>query len=136
MRYVKYIGPSHIRQITTADWRSVGITGDPVVWSAQNGFAVPLDVFTDDQVLKAIDDDPYLVITGGDEDFTPTPQQRDMTPAQVVQATENPVDVVGMLEGHDNVSTDNSEASEMAPGGGAAPSGSTGKGSSGHDEPK
>jgi hypothetical protein len=136
MRYVKYIGPAHIRQITAADWRSVGITGDQVVWSAQNGFAVPLDVFTDDQITKAIDDDPYLVVTGGDEDFTPTPQVRDMTPAQVVLVTENRVVVVGMLEGADKPSADDSEACEMPRGGGAAPTGSTGKGSSGHDEPK
>ena len=133
MRYVKYIGPSHERQITARDWRSVGIQADTVVWSAFNGFAVPLDQFSDDQIRKAFDNDPYLVVTGEDEEFTPTPQNRAMTPDQVVQVTENPVDVVEYLEGGPDVSPIGSGATPG--GGGAAPTTTTtGKGS-GSDAP-
>jgi len=135
MRYIKYIGLAHIRQITAQDWRSVGLTGDTVVWSARNGFAVPLDALTEDQIRKGIEIDPEFVITGGDEDFTPQPQTRDMTPSALVQTTENPVDVLALANGTDNVSTDDSEAS-AAPGG-AAPTTTgarTGSGG-GSDEP-
>lgn len=136
MRYVKYIGPSHIRHITARDWRSVGINADSVVWSAQNGFAVPADQFSDDQIRKAIDPDQYLVLTGDDEDFIPQPQTQDMTPAQVTQVAQTPLDVVAVLEGDQIVSRDESGASQVAPGGASpAGTGGTGKGSSGHDEP-
>lgn len=99
MRYVKYIGLSHERMITAADWRSVGIAGDTVVWSAHNGFAVPLDSFSDSQLDRAIYPDPELIVTAEDEDFTPAPQNRTMTPGQVAQAAEGPVDVLGMVGG-------------------------------------
>lgn len=131
MRYVRYIGLAHIRQITAQDWRSVGINGDPVVWSAYNGFAVPLDSLTEDQIRKAIEPDRDFVITGedgGDEEFTPHPQQTDMTPAQLDQTVENPVDVLGIANGDANVSTAESET--FAAPGGASPT-STGTGSGG-----
>src|ERR1041385_2016698 len=87
MRYVKYIGPSHVRQITARDWQGIGIQADQVVWGPFNGFAVPLDSFTEDQLRKAIDNDPYLVITGEGEDedeFVPTPTQTEtVTPAML-----------------------------------------------------
>lgn len=128
MRYVRYIGLAHIRQITAQDWRSVGINGDTVVWSARNGFSVPLDSLTEDQVTKAIDPDPEFVITGADEDFTPQPQTTDMTPSQLDQTVENPVDVLALANDGENPSTAVSEGSE-APGG-AAPTGSSAAGSS------
>jgi hypothetical protein len=115
MRYVKYIGPAHIRQITAADWRSVGISAETVQWSAFNGFSVPMDHFSEDQMRKAIDPDQFFVLTAEDEDFTPTPQSRDMTPAQVTQVTETPLDVVAVLEGDQIVSRDDSGASTVAP---------------------
>jgi hypothetical protein len=136
MRYVRYIGPAHERQITARDWRGVGINGETVVWSAFNGFSVPLEQLTDDQVRKAIDPDQYFVITGdGDdeEEFVPTPQNRVMTPDQVEQVTKDPVDVVEYLNGGDDVSVSGSGA--VPGGGGAAPtSTSTGKGA-GSDAP-
>lgn len=132
MRYIKYVGLSHRRMISASDWRSVGIAGDTVVWDASNGFAVPLDVLTEDQIRKAIEPDAGFVITGGDEDFTPAPQTRDMTPAEVAQATEAPVDVVALADAGPNVSEDVSRASG-APGGAAPSTVTTGKGS-GHDE--
>jgi hypothetical protein len=132
MRYVRYIGLAHIRQITAKDWQSVGINGDPVVWSAYNGFAVPLDSLTEDQIQKAIEPDSDFVITGeGDdngEEFTPQPQTRDMTPSALQQVTENPVDVLGMANGADNVSTADSEP--LAAPGGASPT-TVGTGSGG-----
>ena len=129
MRYVKYIGLSHQRMITAHDWRGVGITADTVMWSAHNGFAVPLDHFSDDQIRKAIDTDDSFIITKDDEDFTPVPQTRDMVPAEHAQTVENPVDVVTMANGGAEPSTDDSGASG-APGGDAPTTTSTGGGSS------
>lgn len=126
MRFVKYVGLSHQRMITSHDWRGVGITADVAVWNAQNGFALPLDMFTEDQIRKAIDPDANFVIT--DDDFTPIFAQRDMVPAEHAQATENPVDVVDMANGDDNVSTADSGASG-APGGTAPTTTATGGGS-------
>lgn len=106
MRYVQYIGLSHVRHLSVTDWRSVGINGDAVQWDARNGFAVPLDQFTDEQIRKAIEPDPNFVITGEEDDeFEPTPQRMDMTPAQLDQAVNAPVDVLDMANGGPIVST-------------------------------
>jgi hypothetical protein len=90
MRYVKYIGPAHARQITAHDWRSVGVQADTVVWLPQNGFAVPLEQFTEDMLRKAIDKDPYLVITGEgddqDEEFKPAPVDNPLTTPAMLEA--------------------------------------------------
>lgn len=103
MRYVTYVGLSQQRMVTARDWQSVGIQADTAVWSAFNGFAVPLDQFTDEQVARAFKNDPSFVITGegeGNQDeFQPTFQVQDMTPAQAKQAAEAPVDVVELLDG-------------------------------------
>jgi hypothetical protein len=132
MRYVRYVGLSHRRMITAQDWRSVGINGDTVVWEASNGFAIPLDQLTEDQIRKAIEPDAGFVITGDDEEFEPQPLRGDMTPAQAEQATQNPVDVLAMANGDDDVSTDDSGAAGVP--GGDAPT-TTGRGTgSGHDD--
>ena len=136
MRYVKYIGPSHIRQITARDWRSIGLTGDTVQWSAFNGFAVPLDSFNEDQIRKAIEPDSFLVITGEDEEFEPVYHTRDMTPDQATQTTENPVDVVDIMEGRQIVSRDESGSSTVSAPGGTAPTTTTTSGGSGSDTPR
>lgn len=128
MRYIKYVGLSHQRMLTAADWRSIGITGDTVVWNAQNGFAVPLDVLTEDQVRKAIEPDSGFVITGEDEDFTPRSLSYDTVPAEAAAAAESPVDVLAYANGDDNVSTGDSGAAG-APGGDAPVTTGTGGGS-------
>jgi hypothetical protein len=128
MRYVKYVGLSHQRMITAHDWQGVRITADTAVWNAHNGFAVPLDRFTEDQIRKAIDPDPNFVITGDDEDFTPVAQNRDMVPAEHAQAVAAPVDVVDMANTGAVASTDDSGASG-APGGAAPSTRTTGGGS-------
>lgn len=112
-RYVRYIGLSHQRMITAQDWRSVGINGDTMLWNAQNGFALPLELFTDDQVRKAIEPDAGFVITG-EEDFTPSPMARDMVPAEAAQAAEAPVDVVDTLNAGVDASPARSGASSVA----------------------
>lgn len=124
MRYVRYIGLAHHRQISASDWRQIGISADTVVWNAFNGFAVPLDQFTDDQLRKAIEPDNSLVITGEDEKFEPVMDaRRDMTP----QELEAPrVDILDP-NGANNASTAGSGPS-------TARSTDTGRGSSGHDE--
>jgi hypothetical protein len=137
MRYVRYIGLAHIRQITAQDWRSVGINGDAVAWSAYNGFAVPLDALTEDQLQKAIYNDPEFVITGeGDdqnEEFVPKPQTSDMTPSALQQVTEAPADVLGWANGGDLASTADSGPS-AAPGGAAPTTTGAATGSGGGGE--
>lgn len=111
MRYVRYIGLAHERQITSLDWQRVGVVADTVVWNAFNGFAVPLDQFSDDQIRKAIDEDSGFVITG-DEDFKPDlSARRPMTP----QELQGPrIDIMG-ASGLENVSVTGSEASTAVP---------------------
>lgn len=127
MRYVRYVGLSHQRGITAHDWQSVGVKGETVFWNAQNGFAIALDRFTDDQIRKAIDPDPNFIITRDDEDFTPTPQVRDMVPAEATQAAEAPVDVLAMVGGEPNDSVTGSGPSSTAPGTRPAGTGGTGQ---------
>ena len=112
MRYVRYIGPSHQRMILASDWAGIGIRASTVVWNASNGFAVPADVFTDDQMSKAINADPYLMLTGDEEDFKPRSENRDMTP----QELEGPrVDMTDVFDDPEPSTTD-SGASHTAPG--------------------
>lgn len=99
MQYVRYVGAAHRRVISASDWRSARLTGDQVVWEAQNGFAVPLDLFTEKQIETAIKPDPDLVITGEDEEFQPTPRPVDMTPRELAYTLENQVDLVAVLNG-------------------------------------
>lgn len=126
MRYVRYVGLSHVRQISAADWRRAGLNGETVQWDAFNGFAVPLDRFSEDQIRKAIEPDPTFMITN--EEFEPdTTATRDMTPQQV----EAPrVDILSdpTLE---SVSTSSSEDSDTdaAPGGDAPTTTRRGRGS-------
>jgi hypothetical protein len=124
MRYIQYVGLSHQRMITAQDWQSVGIQGETVLWNAQNGFSVPLDRLTEEQIRKAIEPDAHFIITGD----APVPQSMDMVPAQAAAAASNPVDVSAMLEGYSNVSVDDSGASKAdrstpvdTTGGGPAP---------------
>jgi hypothetical protein len=98
-RYVRYVGAAHRRVITAADWRSVGVKGDQVIWEAQNGFAVPLDQFNDAQIKKAIERDSGFTITAEDDEFEPHHSPVDMTPRELQQSVENPVDLVAILNG-------------------------------------
>lgn len=98
-QYVRYVGKAHRRVITAADWRSIRLTGEQHIWESQNGFAIPLDQFTEDQIKKAIGPDKDFVITNEDEDFQPTYGPADMTPWELNQSVENPVDVIALLNG-------------------------------------
>lgn len=109
MRFIKYIGPSHVRQITAQDWRSVGINAETVTWSQWNGFSVPADSLTDDQILRAIDPDQYFVITDDQESAPKTLGNDRMTGEMALQPT---VDVVDMLNDGENVSTASSDGPE------------------------
>jgi hypothetical protein len=130
-RWIKYIGPAHQRIITAANWRSVGVNGETVVWSAYNGFTVPADSLTEDQISKAIDGDSQFVIVGEEDDFRPQMFSHDMTPALAAQTAENPVDMFALLDGSDNASTADSG---VVPGaGGAAPTTTGTTGGAGSD---
>jgi hypothetical protein len=134
MRYVRYVGLAHVRQITADDWRRSGLNGDTVQWDAFNGFAVPLDQFNDDQIRKAIESDSSFIITGDeDEEFEPdtTTATVPMTPQQL----EGPrVDILGG-DGAANASTGRTEAfpdgvnDNATPGGDAPTTTTTGRGS-------
>lgn len=98
-RYVRYVGPAHRRVISSADWRSVRVNADQIVWEAQNGFALPVDMFTEDQIKRAIEVDEHLVITEEGDGFEPTYRPYDMTPRELRESIENPVDLVAVLNG-------------------------------------
>lgn len=127
MKYVRYTGRAHRRVISQADWRGARLKGDQVIWEAQNGFAVPLDQFTDEQIKKAIEPDPDLVITEGG--FEPSFSNQDMTPWELQQSVENPVDVMALLNGDDRASMADSE-----PSAGDAPNGGDGQEAKRRDE--
>jgi hypothetical protein len=120
-RYVRYVGPVHRRVISETDWRAARLKGNTVGWEASNGFAVPLDQFSEDQIKRAISTDPNFVITAEDEEFQPTPGPYDMTPREHRQWVENPVDVPALLDGHAAGSVDLSQVpsvpSDAAPNG-------------------
>lgn len=112
MRYVRYIGPAHVREISARDWRSVGIDAASVYWGGFNGWAVPLDQFTEDQIRKAIEPDDKFVVTGDeDEAFDPetTRTENPLTTAENAEGKR-----VDVLDAHsrENVFTDESEPSD------------------------
>lgn len=61
-KYVVYIGMSTIREIDEASWDAVNVKKQGFIrWEPRNGWAVPVDQFTDD-ALKYVDEDPEFVI--------------------------------------------------------------------------
>lgn len=86
MRFVKYIGPAHVRQITAQDWRQAGLTGDTVIWANFNGWSVDADSLTEEQIKRAIEPDSNFVIVGEDE--APKPVLNDRATPTTVAAGE------------------------------------------------
>lgn len=135
--YVRYIGLAHARGITRADWRSVGLDGEDVWWDYTNGFSVPADRFTDEQMRKVIGPDTSLLVVGMDEEPEPLPHA--MTPSQAAMPRVNLNAAVGNESDRgtpdtatdvESASTDASDASTTPPAGGAAPrTRATGRGS-------
>lgn len=123
MRFVRYVGPAHRRMISSADWKSGRMSGDTVVWDASNGFVVPIDQFSDEQIKKAIEPDASLMIVEMDDDFEVKPGPYDMTPREYAQWVENPVDVPALLEGVAAGSVNLSDVPSVPAG--AAPTGNT-----------
>lgn len=68
MRYVKYVGLAHRRIITADEWRGIGMDAQTTVWGPENGFSVPADQFTDNQMRRAIEADDNFVIVGRDDE--------------------------------------------------------------------
>lgn len=110
MRYVRYIGPAHVREISARDWRSIGIDAPSVQWGGFNGWAVPLDTLTEDQIRKGIEHDPQFVITGDGADFDPETVRTDNPLTTAENAEGNRVDVLD-AESRENVFTTESDAS-------------------------
>lgn len=123
-RYVRYVGPAQRRAISEADWKGARLKGDTMVWEASNGFAVPFDLFSEEQIKKAITPDLNFVVTDEDDDFEPTPGPYDMTPREHRQWVENPVDVPALIDGLSSGSVDLSTVPSVpataAPNGGSS----------------
>lgn len=47
---VAYIGTSDWRGISVADWDASNIKGEDRLWSSHNGWQIPVDKFTDDEM--------------------------------------------------------------------------------------
>jgi hypothetical protein len=72
-QFIKYTGPAHRRQITADEWKAAGFNnGETVVWDWNNGFSVPLDSLTPEQVKAVINPDNGFIVLGG-EDHAPRP---------------------------------------------------------------
>lgn len=84
MRYIKYIGPAHMRQITADEWKRVGIQADTVIWGNFNGWSVGADLLTDEQIRRAIDPDSNFVIVGSEN--MPKPVMNDRATPTAVAA--------------------------------------------------
>jgi hypothetical protein len=55
-KYVVYIGQFGVREIDEAAWDNVNVKDQKaIVWDRSNGWAVPVDSFTDD-ALKYVDE--------------------------------------------------------------------------------
>ena len=97
MRYVRYIGLAHARMILADEWKTVGIDAETVVWDHTNGFHVPADQFTDEQMRKVIGPDMGFVVVGTDEEPEALPHA--MTPAQASAPRVNMMAAVGAEDG-------------------------------------
>lgn len=141
MKVVKYIGTAHRRRINATDWRDAGLEGESIEWSWQNGFAVPAEQFTEDQLREVIEPDSGFVIEEGEEsDVKPRRLEHRMTGQQFHQSPR--VDVMGAVGAGtgSSGSTDASGASDGPSGSGPTPGGGGDKPSratrgtgSGHD---
>lgn len=58
---VWWVGSGDERTISRADWLANGITADPVTWSSANGWSIPHDVFSSDQ-LNLLGSDAEFVL--------------------------------------------------------------------------
>jgi hypothetical protein len=67
MKYVKYIGTSHVRQITKDEWAGLdpAVENETVRWHVGNGWTVPASVISDD-AWPYIEADSELVIIDKD----------------------------------------------------------------------
>lgn len=49
-KVVAYIGTSDWRGVSEADWDNIGIKGQDRLWSSHNGWQIPVDKFSDDEL--------------------------------------------------------------------------------------
>lgn len=62
-KYVVYIGQFGERVIDTASWDHVGVKDQKkIVWGRENGWAVPVDSFTDDALKYCDEQDVDFVV--------------------------------------------------------------------------
>lgn len=64
-RAVKYVGISHVREITRDDWKTVDVDHDTLRWHRGNNWTVPIEDIGD-AALPFIEADEELVFVGGE----------------------------------------------------------------------
>lgn len=79
-KYVKYVGTSHWREITEAQWAALEPPVENITlrWDAANGWTVPADKVSED-AWPYIDADSELVVI--DKDYRQTTSTEDTAPA-------------------------------------------------------
>lgn len=124
MQVVKYIGTAHRRRISAQDWRDAGLEGETVEWSFENGFTIPAEQFTEEQMREIIEPDSGFAIIGGEDDeVRPRRLRQRMTGQQAHEAPRvDMMRAVGAPTGA-SVSTASSGASDEPSGSGPTPGG-------------
>ena len=82
-KYVKYVGTSHWREITEAQWASLEPPVENITlrWDAANGWTIPADKISED-AWPYIDADSELVVI--DKDYRATTSTEDTAPADTL----------------------------------------------------
>lgn len=124
MQIVKYIGTAHRRRITARDWQQAGVDGESVEWSWENGFTIPAEQFTEDQMREVIEPDSgFAIVEGEEDDVKPRRLSHRMTGQQFHESPR--IDMMGAVGAPTGarVSTATSEASDGPSGSGPTPGG-------------
>lgn len=132
MNVVKYVGLAHKRRISAQDWKDAGFEAETVEWSWLNGFSVPVEQFTQEQLEEVIEPDSGFVIVGGDEnEVKPRRLPQRMTGQQAADSPR--IDMMRAVgaPGTDRGSAAESEASTIPSGSGPTPGGGSAKPSRG-----
>lgn len=65
MTTVWYVGSANSRTLSEGDWEGYGIVADSITWSAANGWSVPTNVFSVDQISVLSSDSSFLLGQSG-----------------------------------------------------------------------
>jgi hypothetical protein len=81
-KYVKYVGTSHVREITEKQWAELDppVENKTLRWDSANGWTIPADRISDD-AWPYIDADSELIVI--DKDYRTSSPKDDSAPADV-----------------------------------------------------